>query len=852
MDPNDACPEPSRLHSLLAGTLTGGEELRLVEHIDRCPRCREQLDRQAASSDPIGDWKPVLSEPTTVSPELARVLDGLKRNPPVSQPATERQSGPTTVRENLDLGVAGREWAERNSPTIPASIGPYELVEQVGVGGMGVVYKAVDRQLNRVVAVKVLSQSLASSPLAKRRFIREAQAAAAVCHEHVVTIHAVAEDGGLPYLVMQYVAGQSLQDKLNRQGPLGLKEVSRIGMQVAAGLAAAHAQGLVHRDVKPANVLLENGVERAKITDFGLARAVSDARLTDSGVVVGTPQYMAPEQARGERTDHRSDLFSLGSLLYAMTTGEAPFEAESTVAVLRKVSDEAPRAVRELNPEAPVWLVRIIEKLMNKDPAQRFQTAAEVAELLGSRLAELQRTGGVASEPEPSSPPWRGRAVRWLVCGVLLAGMVAAAVVLVMVSLSRRESTVGATASGTPSVPKDPAGSPPGPVAAAPLKKEPVPGPKELDPNWLLLGQAAFERKEYSQAADYFSEVLRREPHSGRALLKRGDSRAFLRDYAGALADYEELIRLQPKNAAAIFGRAGVECDVKQFDRALADMEETLRLDPKMIWAYFGRARVHAGLKHWERAIADYNTFLAELPDFAPAYQGRAMCNASRGDVKAALPDMDRVVRMKPDAVGSRHYRAWLRARLGDYDGAIADYSRLLHDDPNAVDKLCDRASAYALAGRYQEAEADFTASLSRAGKNPWPLLRRAHNLHARRGDYDRAIADCDAMIAVNPNIAEAYFYRGLALLSKGENARAAADFDHVFELDQPESLTFQGEMRLRYPELHDARANARERLGDLEGAKADRAAADRLRATQSPRSEPEPTGSDKAASGQP
>ena len=243
MDPNDACPEPARLHSLLAGTLTGDEEQRLVEHIDRCPRCREQLDRLAASSDPIDGWKPVMSALTAVSPELERVLDGLKRNPPVGQPATttERQSGPTTVPERLDEGVAGWEQTQRISPSIPASIGPYELVERVGEGGMGVVYKAVDRQLNRVVAVKVLSHALASSPLAKRRFIREAQAAAAVCHEHVVTIHGVAEDAGVPYLVMQYVAGQSLQDKINRQGPLGLKEVLRIGMQVASRASPRHA-----------------------------------------------------------------------------------------------------------------------------------------------------------------------------------------------------------------------------------------------------------------------------------------------------------------------------------------------------------------------------------------------------------------------------------------------------------------------------------------------------------------------------------------------------------------------------------------------------------------------------------
>jgi serine/threonine-protein kinase len=195
-------------------------------------------------------------------------------------------------------------------------------------------------------------------------------------------------------------------------------------MQAAAGLAAAHAQGLVHRDIKPANILLENGVERARLTDFGLARAVSDAALTQSGVVAGTPQYMAPEQARGEALDHRADLFSLGSTLYAMCTGQPPFRAESAVAVLRRVSDDEPRPVRELNAEVPAWLAAIIARLHAKDPAQRFQTAADVAHLLERCLAHLQQPLAVPLPTElvvqhRHSARW-ARAGRWAAAAVVL------------------------------------------------------------------------------------------------------------------------------------------------------------------------------------------------------------------------------------------------------------------------------------------------------------------------------------------------------------------------------------------------------------------------------------------------
>jgi WD40 repeat protein len=314
-------------------------------------------------------------------------------------------------------------------------LGHYEILEVVGRGGMGVVLKAFDDVLRRVVAIKVLAPHLASSGHARKRFIREARAAAGVTHEHVVTIHAVEETGSLPYIVMQYVHGLSLQERIDRDGPLELKEVLRIGLQTASGLAAAHALGLVHRDIKPANILLENGVERVKITDFGLARAADDASLTQSGVVAGTPQYMAPEQAAGEAVDQRADLFSLGSVLYAMCTGRPPFRGSSTLAVLRRVCEEQPHPVRELNPDIPEWLCRIIARLHAKDPAERFGSAREVADLLGRHLAELHQPG---REPVPGPPPRPRRPRRVGPVAVTVLLVLAAALVLVVASCVTR------------------------------------------------------------------------------------------------------------------------------------------------------------------------------------------------------------------------------------------------------------------------------------------------------------------------------------------------------------------------------------------------------------------------------
>jgi serine/threonine-protein kinase len=292
--------------------------------------------------------------------------------------------------------------APAESPGLLGRLGGYEVSEIVGRGGTGVVLKAFDPALQRFVAVKALAAHLATNAAARRRFAREAQAAAAVVHEHVVAIHAVSETEGQPYLVMQYVAGRSLQERIDCEGPLELKEIVRIAMQAASGLAAAHAQGLVHRDVKPANILLENGVERVKLSDFGLARAIDDASLTQSGVVSGTPQYMAPEQARGEALDHRADLFSLGSVMYAMCTGHSPFRAETLMGVLRRICDDRPRPVREINPDVSEWLADVIDRLLAKQPADRFQSADELAELLGQYLAHLRQP---THSPRPALQP---------------------------------------------------------------------------------------------------------------------------------------------------------------------------------------------------------------------------------------------------------------------------------------------------------------------------------------------------------------------------------------------------------------------------------------------------------------
>ena len=303
-------------------------------------------------------------------------------------PDSQRSEAPAepVLSDEIDLSFLD----PCDKPDCLGQLGPYEITEVIGSGGMGVVLKGRDSKLNRILAIKVLAPQFAANTTGRKRFLREGRAAAAISHDHVVTIHGIDETGQLPYLMMEYIDGLSLQQRIDRDGPLELTEILRIGKQTALGLAAAHAEGLIHRDIKPANILLENGVERVKITDFGLARAVDDVTITQAGVVTGTPQYMSPEQAQNESLDHRSDLFSLGSVLYAMCTSRPPFRGDSTVAVIRRVCDATLRPIREVNPEIPDWLVAIIDRLLAKNPDERFQTASELADLLGKHLAHVQ------------------------------------------------------------------------------------------------------------------------------------------------------------------------------------------------------------------------------------------------------------------------------------------------------------------------------------------------------------------------------------------------------------------------------------------------------------------------------
>lgn len=410
MNPSQQMCDPDRLERYLCGVLSAQGARAVEVHLETCGECRRSLETSAADDAAWQEASDLLGDPRWRNEDSRAAVNGTTEG----EAHSSRQM--QSVIESL---------APTDDPAMLGRIDGYEVSGVIGSGGMGAVLKGFDRSLNRVVAIKVMAPHLASSGAARQRFAREAQAAAAMTHDNLIDIYGVSEANGLPYLVMPYAKGPSLQKRIDSNGPLPLLEVLRIGQQIAAGLAAAHEQGLVHRDIKPANILLSDGIERLLITDFGLARAVDDASVTKTGVIAGTPQYMSPEQARGDAVDHRSDLFSLGSVLYTGCTGRPPFRAESAYGILRRITDNDPRPIREINLSIPEWFCRVIDRLHQKHAGNRFQTAAEVSELLKRCIAHVQ-TPGIPLPQELRPATRRSRVLGvGLLAGCLLTGGIA-------------------------------------------------------------------------------------------------------------------------------------------------------------------------------------------------------------------------------------------------------------------------------------------------------------------------------------------------------------------------------------------------------------------------------------------
>ncbi|WLD10184.1 serine/threonine-protein kinase [Planctellipticum variicoloris] len=730
------------LDRCLHDALTPAEEQQLEQHLSICATCRDELERLAAPPQnwsTAGAWLREL--PSQSPPHSAASV------PPVIADPQVFQASDFIVDVLLPAqteGAIGR-------------LDDLEIQEVIGHGAMGVVLKGWQPELQRLVAVKVLRPDLCGSGAARKRFIREARAAAAVVHPHVMPIHAVRAEGRLPYLVMPYLACESLQHQLDRDGPFELVDVLRIGVQAAQALDAAHAQGLVHRDVKPANILVEKAGQRVLLADFGLARAVDDASVTQSGQVAGTPQYMSPEQARGDRIDHRSDLFSLGSVLYALWTGRPPFRAETAFGVLRRLCEHSPRPMDDIRPETPDWFASVVERLHEKSPSFRLQSAAEAADLLEQCLRHVQQPSDYALPAEllddvnDEATSLRSLWPVFLVSGgVFMVSMTALAVGLLMSGLL-----------GAPQ---------PQPDVAA--KAEAAPNESDRGPR--LVAEA-------DEAANEAKDEIDAKYGSAEEAMRVGNAYYSLKEYAKTREPFEAALKLAPDD----------EYRVKVYRALLAAYRQDSNWLPCAAALEFIIAR--------SKQAAERSLARTELMGFLRA----------RGKTNDATKRYEERLKLSPNDEATIYILIEVYSRLKDDPRRAAvlleQWSELKKKsgEEMKVSEAAQLAGEYVKQKKFKQAAELYEATAPRDTSLAAWHLKEAATAWLKAGDKERALASAKASEAADPEqrgeLLEHFWHRGLAdvFFDCGDFVLAIPQYEQAIAKTNIEAYRKDCEMRL-------------------------------------------------------
>jgi serine/threonine protein kinase/Tfp pilus assembly protein PilF len=644
----------------------------------------------------------------------------------------------------------------------------YRIVHLIGKGGMGEVYLAEDTRLHRKVALKVLPAQTASHRGLLERFRREAQAIAALNHPHIVTIHSVEEAEGAPFLTMELVEGTSL-DRALPPGGLPLAQVFEVGIALADALAAAHEKGIVHRDLKPANVMVTKD-GRVKVLDFGLAkmapeRAVPDASaaptetvplersLTAAGLVVGTVPYMSPEQVNGQPVDARTDIFSLGVVLYEMATGRRPFGGNSTAETISSILRDSPRPVTEARQDAPRHLIRIIDHCLQKDPRDRFQSARDVFNQLRALSKEIESgaPGTHVDQRPPRSPTRRSARRVWVLSGTVVASLALLAW-----------------------------------FAATLWSERPSPSTPSTD--------VGISRKRTEIAVLPFQNLSAEPAHAY---------------FAGGLLD--ELLTQLSKVAAlkvisrtSVMGYAGTTQPLTSIAQEL-DVGSVVEGSVQVVG---GRLRVHVQLidaatdehlwaEHYDRTLDDAFAIQSEIAQRIVKAVSATLTSSEQGRLAAAPTANAEAYRLY---LQGRDYAARPALLRQDQDSAEQLYERALALDPNFA--LAHAAlsivhgSIYHLRYDRSEARAARQREEAETALRLAPDLAEAHFAMARahyqgRRDYRRALDEFAIALEGLPNDADVWFWNGVTHRRLGHWNEALAAFEKATQLDPRNAFVF-------------------------------------------------------------
>ena len=668
----------------------------------------------------------------------------------------------------------------------------YEIKEPLGEGGMGVVYKALDRKLNRVVALKFLPRDLVASPEANQRVLQEATALSLLNHPHIATLFDLEEVNGDRFLVLEYLGGGTLKarvEALSREGhQLSIEELLDYAIQTAEGLAHAHRRGIIHRDLKTNNVMLTEE-RRLKITDFGIAKLSQFGGSTRPGSLIGTPRYMSPEQAEARELDSRSDIFSLGVVLFELTTGRLPFEAESRDALLLKIAKLPAPAMSAFRREVPAELERIVAKMMMKDPAGRYQTAEDLhADLQSLRSTLLDRTLSQVREPARS----RSRRHRWLLAIPPAALIVAAGAYLYLQRASSSRQL-------TPPPPESR-------LAVLPFRCNGDGRLEEAFCNGLFelaanrLSELDGERIRVIPAREVIRQQVRTAQEAHQAFsatlalataLKRSEEKSVatleVLDATKAVAlgsgsveiGNQELARLPDliaQRTAAI---------LRLPSRSQAQPARGLTTNPKAFELYMrgrGFLQRYDRAELREQAIRAFDEAIEVDPQYALAHAGRAEAylrvfrsTSQPSALTEARASCQRALALNDQLSATRLTMGMIHRAAGEYPDAIISFESALKVQPDSPDAYRELGNAYAAAGRTGEAEATFLRAI-RLRPDDWSAHRDLGTFYSQLGRLQESVAQFKRVIELTPDNYEGYRNLGGVYLRRGnyEDAETA------------------------------------------------------------------------------
>ena len=644
-------------------------------------------------------------------------------------------------------------------------VGNYVLLGELARGGQGAVYKARHAELGSMVAIKLL---LAEDPDSRRRFRQEAKTLAHLRHPNLIGVpDSGALPDGTPYMAMDLVDGEDLKARVARTGPPALAEVARVLGALADTLEYCHAHGVVHRDVKPQNVLIERGTGRVVLIDFGLIKrdrlvlawsTQDGASLTQEGELMGTPAYMPPEQADpsfGE-IGPRSDVYALGATLYFLLTGEPPFQGVSALNIISDLMQAPAPDPRRANPAVPAALAELCARCMAKRPGDRPISAAAFAEALRA-----------ATSAQPTRPASTRRLAMALAVASGIGGIAGAGWIVHARSpraIARPEAPATAESASEARYPQDPA---PRPATAE---------------EYLQRGSARAQQGDAAGALADFDQAIALDPRLAQAYSNRGFARVSLDQHQAAIADCDRAIALDPRLASAYSNRGRARWQLGQHQAALADYDQAIALDP-YTEAYVNRGNARALLGQHQAAIADFDHALALDPRLPLAYVSRGFARENLGQKQAAIADYDQAIALDPRYARAYVNRGGARWSLGQVEAAIADYDRAIDLDPRDTQTYVNRGAARTIDGQHQAAIADFDRAIDLDPRNALAYFSRGL-VHGKLGQHQAAIASYDQVIALDPRHAPAYANRGLARASLGQSQAAIADYERFLELE--------------------------------------------------------------------